>query len=358
MPDVISETADPIQSAIESAVEANSEPTEEQAEAAVEVESAGTEEAATTEAEKTEAPKEEDEDAAIKALEAELVSKTPTLQRGRISVSRHQAVLTRNRNKWDEEKKSYDAKLKDVEAKYNDPAVQRKLQMISLAETDSGKFFSALKQLPGYQELLKKEFDEFAKTMPKAEAKAEAQAKVATEVPAPDVLLADGRVTYSPEQMQEVAKYITGSLTEKFSAELEKVRGEVKPVVEERRHTAELSAATERMTKKIAHAEANWEGFKEHAPAIGAYIRQPENIARGVSLEEAYIAVVPGALAKAKAEAAATAKVEATKTLQQRVPKESIRPGSTAVAKAAKEDSTTDMEAIIRASMKSANLSA
>ena len=358
--DVISETADPIQSAIESAVEANSEPTDEQTEAATEVESAGTVEAATTEAEKTETPKEEDEDAAIKALESELVGKNPGMARGRIGVSRHQAVLTRNRNKWDEERKGLEAKLSEFTKKYEDASFKRKLELISLVESDTGKFFGAMKATPAYADLIKKEAEALAKTMvPAASAPAAAaDPSVPTEEPQPDVLLADGRVTYSTEQALALTKWTAAQIQGKFSTELDKVRGEVKPIIDREKYQKDFDASKARLTTLVESAKKDWPGFERHMAAIGEFVQRPENVAKGMSLYEAYIHIVPKELEKESAAKVTAAEKNAVEKLQQRVPKESIRPGSTPVVKASKDDSATDMEAIIRASMKSANLSA
>jgi hypothetical protein len=77
-----------------------------------------------------------------------------------------------------------------------------------------------------------------------------------------------------------------------------------------------------------------------------------------MSLYEAYSHIVPAELEKEATAKVAAAEKAMTEKLQQRVPKESIRPGSTPVAKASADDSKTDMESVIRASMKSAGLSA
>lgn len=360
--DVIGETKDPILAAIENAVEENSAPTEEQAEVAAEAEKPAEDatEKPVDEAPEGDKPKVEDEDAAIKALEAELVSKTPTLQRGRISVSRHQAVLTRNRNKWDEEKKTFEQKVKEFESKLNDPQTQRKLEMLQLAETDAPRFFAAMKATPAYAALIKAEAEALAKTSAPAapEPKVAADPSVPTEEPQPDVLLADGRVTYSPEQALALAKWTSAQIQGKFTAELDKVRGEFKPIVEERRHKEAIAEATGRLEKLIAKASAEWPGFKENAAAIGAEIRKPENIAAGMSLHEAYIKVVPAQLAKQQATAQAEADKKAVEKLQQRVPKETIRPGSPAAVKTAEKEGPVDLESIIKASIRNAGLTA
>lgn len=358
--DVISETADPIQSAIESAVEANSEPTDDQAEAAVEVESAGTTEAATTETEKAAPPKEEDEEAELAKITAELVAKNPGMQRGRIGVSRHQAVLTRNRNKWDEERKGLEAKLADFTTKYEDASFKRKLELISLVESDHGKFFGAMKATPAYAELIRKEAEALAKTMAPASSApaAKADPSVPTEEPQPDVLLADGRVTYSQEQALALSKWTAAQIQGKFTSELDKVRSQVQPIVDKEKNQKEFDAAKERLTQVVERAKKELPGFERHMKAIGEYVQRPENVAKGMSLYEAYSHIVPAELEKEATAKVAAAEKAMTEKLQQRVPKESIRPGSTPVAKAAADDSKTDMESVIRASMKSAGLSA
>jgi hypothetical protein len=358
--DVISETADPIQSAIESAVEANSEPTDDQAEAAVEVESAGTTEAATTETEKAEKPAVEDEEAELAKITAELVAKNPGMQRGRIGVSRHQAVLTRNRNKWDEERKGLEAKLADFTTKYEDASFKRKLELISLVESDHGTFFGAMKATPAYAELIRKEAEALAKTMAPASSApaAKADPSVPTEEPQPDVLLADGRVTYSQEQALALSKWTAAQIQGKFSTELDKVRAQVQPIVDKEKNQKEFDDAKGKLTVLVNEAIAKWPGFKENMAEIGALVQRPENVAKGMSLYQAYIEVVPNKLVQDTAAKVTAAEKAMTEKLQQRVPKESIRPGSTPVAKASADDSKTDMESVIRASMKSAGLSA
>jgi hypothetical protein len=113
-----------------------------------------------------------------------------------------------------------------------------------------------------------------------------------------------------------------------------------------------------KLTVLVNEAIAKWPGFKENMAEIGALVQRPENVAKGMSLYQAYIEVVPNKLVQDTAAKVTAAEKAMTEKLQQRVPKESIRPGSTPVAKASADDSKTDMESVIRASMKSAGLSA
>jgi len=77
-----------------------------------------------------------------------------------------------------------------------------------------------------------------------------------------------------------------------------------------------------------------------------------------MSLYEAYINVVPSMLSKQLATVKTDAEKQAVKNLQQRVPKETIRPGSAPAVKMAEKDAPSDLEAIIKASIRSAGLSA
>lgn len=358
--DPISTEANPIESAIWGAVEANSEPTTEQTEVATEVEGApAVAEAVTQPVDDVkaapEAAKVEDEEAALKALEKELIDKTPTMARGRIGVSRHQAVLTRNRNKWDEEKKALTAQIETLKKSSDDPVMKGRLELLKIAQDDPPRFFGALKTNAQYQALIRAEAEAIAKTIAKESTPAaEVKAPVDDKAPEPDVLLADGRVTYSAEQMLKYNEWVTRQLTGKFNAELEKVRGEVKPIADEREHQKQLSAAFERQTKLIAQAEKDLPGFTENKAKIGELMRRPESIQAGMSIYEAYARIVPSQIEAAKAAAVTAAEKKAVESLQQRVPKETVRPGSVPVVKADKEPESTgvDMEAIIRRSIK------
>ena len=233
------------------------------------------------------APSDEDE---LKALEAELTAKTPTLNKGKIPASRHQAVLTRERRK-------HEAALKELQeryAPYEDPAVKQRLQAFQLAETDPALFVERLVQHPAFaphvQRLTKAQQAEVAKASPAP------AAPVDLVAPKPDKLNDDGTLGYSPEQAQKFAEYQVAVVRRELAAEIAALKSTVNPIVEERRASENARQLIESVTPILETARARWADFATYEADIQAYMDRPDfpvGLSAKDALERAYDAVVP-----------------------------------------------------------------
>lgn len=236
------------------------------------------------------APSDEDE---LKALEAELAAKTPTLNKGKIPASRHQAVLTRERRK-------HEAALKELQeryAPYEDPAVKQRLQAFQLAETNPGLFVERLVQHPMFaphvQRLTKAQQAELAAAAPAPAQQAPPADLVA---PKPDKLNDDGTLGYSPEQAQKFAEYQVAVVRRELAAEIAALKSTVNPIVEERRASENARQVIESVIPILETARARWADFATYEADIQAYMDRPDfpvGLSAKDALERAYDAVVP-----------------------------------------------------------------
>jgi len=229
---------------------------------------------------------EEAEEAELSALEKELVGKDTRLGNGRISVSRHQAVLTRQRRQAEaslaEVTKKYDA-LKQ----YEDAGWQDRARVIQLAENDQRTYFSMLQGHAAFKPL----FEELiaaavAKTAPAPKAEPE------LEEPRPNILLPDGTLSYDADALAKLRAYDLAQIEKKYQAELEKVRGDLKPIKEKTEREERLRTSLNRADKILENARTNWPGYKENEAKIAeALDKNPK-----FTLEDAYRHVVITAL--------------------------------------------------------------
>lgn len=237
------------------------------------------------------APPAEDE-TELKAIEQELVTKTPGLKKGKIDIARHQAVLTRQRRQAEAEAKKIQDQLAALEPlkQFNEREWQDRLAAITLAEQNPEVFV---------KEVLLKD-PRYAKLREPFVAKADPPApqQTVTEAPQPDVLLTDGRLTYSPEQAAKLAEWKiqeqAKSLQSKYDKAIEELRNELQPIKQDREHTERLGQSMRKMSVVLADARANWPGFTENETKIHALISQPGN--ERMQLEEGYRRVVLPAL--------------------------------------------------------------
>lgn len=236
-----------------------------------------------------EADAEPSDDDELKSLEQELVEKTPALKNGKIPVSRHQAVLTRERRKFETQLKELESKYKP----YEDPAFRNRIQAMEIAERDPDRFLQFLTSLPLYRERIDKLVEQRALQI----APAPPPAAVDDEKkPEPDRIEPDGSLGYSPEQAEKLAQYYARQAERKAQERIEKLQAEVKPLVEQHKVAALVKEAEIRQGQILNHARKYWEGFQEFEPEIKAYIdAQPPNVY--VPLQDAYDAVVRPKLA-------------------------------------------------------------
>lgn len=259
------------------------------------------------------APETSEEDE-LKAIEAELTTKTPALNKGKLSVSRHQAVLTR-------ERKKHEAALKEIQdryAQYEDPQVKQRLAAFQLAETDHEVFFNRLIQHPKFQPLVERLTKAQQADLAKSEAAKPVTAAELVE-PKPDYLNADGTLGYTAEGAKALAEYKTALVRSELQAEIARLTGQVAPILRERQAVEQLGQMREAVAPVLASAR-RWQGFTEHEADINAYMSRPEfnGLSAAQALEKAYDAVVPPRLKLAEETKAAEAKAAWVKELQDR----------------------------------------
>lgn len=307
--------------------------------------------------EKKEEPKELTEEEELAKLERELEEKTPTMRNGRIKVSRHQAVVTRNRNRLEAQIAEREAKLKQYE-RYHEivpfehldtqfESTKERLAAITLAETRPDVFLNqVLKHDPRYTPLFDAMIDAAIKErgLTKAEARAEvvADLNAPKEKPQPDVLNPDGSMGYSAERAEQLTAYYLAQERSAHKTELDKLREELGPVLTVAETEKQIAQSKENMRPVLERARATWRGFKEHESAIRSHL---ENNPLS-DLYEAYSIVVSDGYEKRIAEAekkAAEASVareklkaelhaELVKEMNSRSPRNLARPGAPAAA--------------------------
>ena len=288
---------------------------------------------------KTDEPNEEAE---LSALEKELVSKTPTLQKGRINVSRHQAVLTRAR-------KQHEAALAEVQKKYDalktyeSPEVAARIKAFEIFERDPDRALQILQTIPDYKTRLDKLVeDAVSSRAPKETPKAPEEPKM--------VLRDDGTLGYDAEGIKALLAKERAELQKEYDARLAKYEETLKPFQDAKENHEQLMASVERQRPVLENARTNWKGFSEHESAIRAELSKPGN--ERIGLFEAYLNVVayPQMKDPATMEAELTPKIlkkisensSATKSLRAGLPEAHVQA----------EAAADDTEAIIRDSIR------
>src|SRR5690606_14588849 len=103
---------------------------------------------ATTEEKPEATPPPADDEEELAAIAKELTEKNPALNKGKLPVSRHQAILERARRKHDADVQALNEKY----AKYEDAEFQAKLSVTEMAASDPDGYLARLYQLPQYRE--------------------------------------------------------------------------------------------------------------------------------------------------------------------------------------------------------------
>lgn len=301
-----------------------------------------------------------DEAAQLAAIEAELVTKTPNLKKGRIPVSRHQAVLTRERRQAEEKIKALEG-LRAAADQFNSEPVQTALKVMKIAQDNPDAFVrQILMNHPSYRPI----FDALLKpsAQPGQTAPPETTtATVPTERPAPDVLLPDGTIGYSAKQTQALVDWFSAQERQsrtKERAELEKkladLQGTIKPFQEEAVARREIGNAMQRMKTLLDDARKNWPSFSVHEAAIREELKKPGNERQ--TLEQAYRAVVVPKLATDRTKLEAELRQSILAELNKAKPV--ARNGATGAAVAVADDdneSSNPTEDIVRQSLRALN---
>ncbi len=296
-------------------------------------------EATTDPAKPTEAPPAKTEDEEVAALEAKLIAENPSMQRGNISRSRHQALLTRRAN----EHKAALEPLQAKAAQFDAPETQERLQGALIFEQHPQVAFEkVLLADPRYRSLIDAHVEKVIKDRgltgaPPAQQPSATVAPSVVELPKPDILLPDGSLGYSAEAQ---AKYVEVKLQEQqadFDKKLEErfkaLDGDLAPAREAKAAKEHFNAALTRQGTILDEAKASWPNFQGHYAEIKAEIMKPGNERMGLrqaydAVRERHIATLTGQVkTQAQLEAEVRAKVIAETNAAARAAGQSIRPG-------------------------------
>ncbi len=290
------------------------------------------------------------EEAELATLEKELVEKTPGLRKGAVPSSRHQAVVTRVRNQYEAQLAEANKKLESYKP-YDDPHTHNRLTAARMAEESPENFTKVLQGIPAYQAIFNRMIDEaVAARAPKPSEKADDLGSVAA-----DILLEDGSSGFTTANAQKLVAHAVAQAKRDLQKELDAVRGEIKPIQDERRDNALRGQAAQRASTTLSEARKEWPGFKDHESAIRAVLEEntkawelnPQQT-KLITLDQAYRQVVVPRFQTDKEKLRAEIRAELVKEQNERAraPK-SIRPGLPA-ATADDDGAPQDMESIIR----------
>jgi hypothetical protein len=293
--------------------------------------------AAPDKAGKETASPEPDEETELTALEQELLGKEPKLKHGKISVSRHQAVLTRTRRQHDAKIAEADKRFAAL-ADYEKPEWALKRDALKLAEMRPDLYLDLLLEDPRY----KSEFEKRSKAV--APPPAPVVPVVEDLEPEPDKLYEDGTVGYTVAAAKALSAWQMRQAEKKFEDRLKDVRKDYEPIVAERRQEAMFQASVKKMEAQIAKARETWEGFSEHEKEVEAhFLADPSR-----TLYESYIAtVIPKMKANRETVRAEERAAVIKEWNEKSTPPSRPAPGSRPEA-SADPDKPRDLEDIIR----------
>lgn len=297
-------------------------------------------------------PNEEQE---LAQLAAEWRAKNPQAK-GNMTIDRHQAVLTRNRNQqekalkewqakeqaWQKEQKEYKDQLTQWE-QYKwaqDPDMQYALAALDLSERDPKKFAELLLADPRYAELL---------SLTQAP-------QVPDNRPGPNARSTDGKYEYYDDEGvkkllewhgAQTAKRVEEKLTRQFEAKLNERLGEFKGVKDQYELGVRWSEAKTTQLGILNNAREHWPGFKENEGKCKQYmIANPKS-----DIAEAYREVVVKGMVKSDAEKEAAWKAKYQQDMERkRLAAGGVKPaaGSGVERMAGNKDDKEDMGDVIK----------
>lgn len=219
------------------------------------------------------------EEAEIASLQQELVKQNPKIS-GQMDVSRHQAVLTRARNKFEAELKAREERLQKLTWAESQEA-QAIYKGFQLADSDPAAFVRLLRNDPRFAALIPEHVKEAAKEA------------VKDGKPKPNAKTPDGSYEYYDDAgLESLLDWHSKQAETRVLEAIEKKYG---PLAHQHETTAAMNAALQRGRAKIENARKNWPGYADNEPAIRAEYLKHQND-EGYSVEDAYRAVVIGAL--------------------------------------------------------------
>jgi hypothetical protein len=291
----------------------------------------------------------------LATIEKEIVDKTPNLAdpNARIQVSRHQAVLTRQRRQAEAEQAKLHAEIAQYKTKYDQHADER-IAAAQLAERNPEVFVKhVLLNDPRYVGVIEGLVNE-AISKRGASAAVPAPGAYPTEKPKPDTVMPDGSLGYSAEAAEKLSLYVAGQV----KAEVDKALAErdkgLKPVLDREKAIENYNAAYERQGKILKNARESWPDFVEHEKDIRAELGKPGN--ERMDLFTAYTRVVPAKL-KERATLTDTERAKIARAEREKLEKEinaasrtstAQRPGQMPAAKAAGEGEPRSLDDVVR----------
>lgn len=241
---------------------------------------------------------EQTEEEELTALEADVVKKTPGIQNGKMSTSRHQAVLTRQRNLWEKQQAAAIDEAKKAYAQYEAAEFKERVKVAELAEGDFDTFFSYVSEHPKHKAAVERVIAERVKAHvpppPPAPRADDPFKDVPAEEPQPDMVNPDGSLGYSAKAQRDYVKWQAAQMTSDLRRQMEEDRKKLAPLMTERETREAQSTALKTMGERITEARRSWPDFAGLEAQIAEYIHAPGN--EKATLEGAYRAVYAQAM--------------------------------------------------------------
>lgn len=231
---------------------------------------------------------EEDE---LKTLEGDIVKKTPGIDKGKISTSRHQAVLTRQRGIWEKQQAAAIEEALKPFAQYKDPTYAERLKVAELAEQDPDRFFEYVLDHPKYKTAVERVIGarvaKHVPAPPPPTAVDDPFKDVPTAMPEPDeVDPGTGALRYSAKAQRDLIAYQAAQMSAPLRKQLEDLQKSLQPIQSEREVREAQQAAVTNMASRLQQARAEWPGFKDMEDKIAEFVHAPGN--EKATLEQAY----------------------------------------------------------------------
>jgi hypothetical protein len=244
------------------------------------------------------APKAKTEDEEVAEIEAKLVAENPSLQRGNISRSRHQAMLTRRAN----EHKAALEPLQAKAAQFDAPETQERLSgALIFEQRPDVAFEKVLLHDPRYVALIDAHVEKVIKERglsgaPTAQ-QPSATAAPSFELPKPDMLNPDGSLGYSAEaqaayveaKLQQQRADMQAEFDKKLEDRFKAIDGDLAPAREAKAVKETFEKALTSQGALLDEAHRSWPNFKGHFDEIKAELGKKGNERMG--LRQAYDAV-------------------------------------------------------------------
>jgi len=287
---------------------------------------------------------EQTEEAELGALEQELLAKDGRL-RGRMGVARHQAILSRVR-KQHEQILAQAADQLERAKQYETPEFTERMRAFQIAESNPDAFLQILQAIPQYKARIDALITQAIVARGGTAAIPPPAAPAEDKEPEPDTLLDGGGMGYSVERANQLWQWRLNQAKQAYDAELDKIRGEMAPIHQERAARERIEQAFTRQGGVLSDARANWPLFAQYESKIREELMKPGN--ERMQLDQAYrVVVIAGErAARPKIEAEERARIQKELNGQAASPR-SLRPGLPP-AELTKVEGDQEIDTIIR----------